>query len=146
MKQNLHNIFFIFLIIINIVLLSSCGYNSIEKEVNKILKEDLDTSIEIIKLYYNEEKQGCFVEFKTNSSVDNAAIKLDTNEIVYEKEYDYWCEKAEYLRKQKPINESLLHEYNQKILDSAFYAEWHFSVTIFEANSRPKDSDWQRIK
>jgi len=146
MKQNLHNIFFIFLIIINIVLLSSCGYNSIEKEVNKILKEDLDTSIEIIKLYYNEEKQGCFVEFKTNSSVDNAAIKLDTNEIVYEKEYDYWSEKAEYLRKQKPINESLLHEYNQKILDSAFYAEWHFSVTIFEANSRPKDSDWQRIK
>lgn len=133
-KQILHTIILALLILISTLSLSSCGNNSIEREVNKILKNDLNSSVEIIKLYYNEEKQGCVVEFKTSSYTDKAAIQLDTSEIVYESEYDYWSTK---------IGE---HKYNQKILDSAWYAEWNFAVTIFEANGRPKDSDWEKIK
>lgn len=133
------------LILISIFSLSSCGHSSIEKEVNKILKSDLQSSVEIVKLYHNEEKHGCFVEFQTSSYTDKAAINLDTGEIEYESEFDYWSTKAEELRNQKPINQSELHKYNQKIINS-FYAEWSFSVTVFETNSRPEDSDWERIK
>ena len=118
---------------------------SIEKNINKLLKNDLNTSIEIIKLYHNEEKHGCFVEFQTRSYTDKAAINLNTEIIEYESEFDYWTAKAEELRNQKPINQTELHKYNQKIINS-FYAEWSFSITVFEANGRPKDSDWERIK
>ena len=133
--------FFAFLLIVTMIFsLSSCNrhstektVNTIEKKVNAMLKKDLNSSIEIIKLYYNEEKQGCFVMFETVSYADKAAINLDTGVIEYESEYDYWSTK---------IGE---HEYNQKILNS-FYAEWNFAITVFEANGRPKDSDWERIK
>lgn len=133
-KQNLHAILLALLILANVFLLSSCGYNSIEKEVNEILKNDLGSSVEIIKLYYNEEEQGCFVEFQTRSYTDEAAIKLDTNEIVYKSDYDYWSTR---------IGE---HKYNQKILDSAWFAGYQFSVAIYEADGRPEDSNWKRIK
>ena len=143
-KQILHTIILILFILISTITLSSCGHNSIEKEVNKILKDDLNASVEIIKLYYNEEKQGCFVEFQINLYTDKAAIKLETGEIEYKSEYDYWVAKAEQLRKQKPINEVELHKYNQKIINS-FYVGYSFSITVFEADGRPEDSDWQRI-
>ncbi len=144
-KQILHTIIIALLILTNILVLFSCGKISIEKEVNEILSNDLNSSIKIIKLYHNEEKQGCFVEFQANSYTDKAAIKLDTGEIEYESEYDYWVVKAEQLRKQKPINESELHKYNQKIINS-FYIEYSFSVTVFEADGRPEESKWKRIK
>lgn len=133
------------LIIVNIFMLTSCKHNSTEKIVHEILRNDLNSSVEIIKLYYSEDKYGYFVEFKTNSYTDKAAIKLENNAIEYESEYNYWVAKAEQLRKQKPINEIELHKYNQKIINS-FYAEWNFSVVVFEANGRPEDSDWKRIK
>lgn len=144
-KQILHFFMLTLLILIGIFSLSSCSHSSIEKEVNKILKNDLKFSIEIIKLYHNEEKQGCFVEFRADSYSDKAAINLNTDTIDYESEYDYYVEKAERLRKQTPINETALHECNQKILNS-LYPEWSFSVTVFEANGRPEDSDWKRLK
>ena len=112
---------------------SACVNTSIVRKVHELLKNDLNTSIEIIKLYYNEEKQGCYVEFQTNTYSDKAAIKLDTNEIVYKSEYDYWSTR---------IGE---HKYNQKILDSAWFAGYQFSVAIYENDGRPDDSDWKRI-
>ncbi len=133
-KKILHTITLTLLILISTLSLSSCGNNSIEREVNKILKSDLNTSVEIIKLYYNEYEQGCYVEFRTKTYTDEAAIKLNTGEIVYESEYDYWSTR---------IGE---HEYNKKILDSAWYAGYSFSVAVYENDGRPKDSAWTRIK
>lgn len=85
------------------------------------------------------KKQCCFVEFKTNSHTDKTSIYLDTDVIECESAYDYWSAKFKELRNQKLINQSELHKYNQKIINS-FYSEWSFSVTIFEVNGRPEDS------
>ena len=112
--------------------MSACNASK-ENEARNLLENDLNSSVEIIKLYYNDDKAGYFVEFKTNLYYDKAAINLDTGTIEYESEYDYWCTR---------IGE---HKYNEKIINS-FYPDWSFSVTCFEANGRPKDSDWKRIK
>ena len=127
--------------------LSSCSIftNSTEKEISKLLKDDLNDSIKITKLYYNEEKQGCFVEFQTSTYTDKAAVHLDTGAIDYESEFDYYTEKAEELRNQNPINQEELHKCNQEISNSS-YADWHFAIVVFEANGRPQDSNWERIK
>lgn len=134
---------FLIIIVTSIFILSSCG--TIDSKVSKLLKNDLNASVEIIKLYYNEEKQGCFVEFQTRTYTDKAVVHLDTGKIEYESDYDYYVEKAEELRNQKPINENELHKYNQKILDSS-YPYWSFSVSVFEIDGSPKDSNWTRIK
>ncbi|MBQ8772056.1 MAG: hypothetical protein IJZ28_02535 [Clostridia bacterium] len=123
----------ILLISASVLAFSSCADTSIEVKVKELLKDDLNTSVEIIKLYYNEEKQGCYVEFKTTTYTDKAGIKLDTNEIVYKSDYDYWSTR---------IGE---HKYNQKILDAAWFAGYQFSVAIYENEGRPQDSDWKRI-
>lgn len=150
-NQILRITFLTLIILISTFTLSSCKSFFIrdifiEKEVNKILKDDLNTRVKILRLYYNEEENGYFVKFETISYIDKAAINLDTGVIVYEREFDNWSAKAEYLRNQKPINEYELHKYNQKILDSAFYAEWNFAISLFEADGRPEDSEWKRIK
>lgn len=133
-KQILQALILSLIILVSIFGLSACNStNSIDEKINNLLKDDLNSSVKITKLYYNEEKQGCFVEFQTSSYTDKAAIKLKTGEIEYESEFDYWSTK---------VGE---HEYNQKILNS-FYAEWNFSITVFEANGRPEDSSWKKIK
>ena len=132
MKNN-RFLFILIMIIISMLVLSSCNNAKPEREVYKLLKDDLNSSVEIIKLYYNEEKQGFFVEFQTPKHTDKAAIKLTTGEIEYESEFDFWSTQIGK------------HEYNQKIINS-FYAEWNFSVTVFEADGRPEDNDWKRIK
>lgn len=42
------------------------GNNGLVKDVEKILEDDLGSSVTIAQLYYNEEKQACLVEFKTS--------------------------------------------------------------------------------
>lgn len=147
MKKNMFRILSTLLILATIFTLSSCSIftNSTEKEINRLLKDDLNDSIKITKLYYNEEKQGCFVEFQTSTYTDKAAVHLDTGAIDYESEFDYYTEKAEELRNQNPINQEELHKCNQEILNSS-YADWHFAIVVFEANGRPEDSSWKRIK
>lgn len=141
-----HTLIISLLIITSIFALFACNSTiSIEKKIDKLLEDDLNASVKITKLYYNEEKQGCFVEFQTNTYADKAAVHLDTGVIDYESEFDYYTEKAEKLRNQTPINQEELHKCNEKILNSS-YAGWHFAIVVFEADGRPKDSDWERIK
>ena len=142
----LHTLTLALLIIASIFALLACNSTvSIEKKVDKLLEDDLNSSVKITKLYYNEEKQGCFVEFQTSTYTDKAAIHLDTGDIDYESEFDYYTEKAEKLRNQKPINQEELHKCNEKILNSS-YPDWHFAIVVFEADGRPEDNDWKRIK
>lgn len=113
--------------------------------VEELLEKDLEASIKITKLYFNEEKQGCYVEFKANNSTDAAAVHLTTGKIDYKSEFNYYSEEAKRLRSQTPINEQKLHECNQKILNSS-YAEWSFSITVIENDNNASKNGWEKIK
>ena len=105
----------------------------------------MGASIKNTKLYFNEKKQGCYVEFKANISANAAAVHLDTEEIDYKSEFNYYSEEAKRLRTQTPINEQKLHECNQKILNSS-YAEWSFSITVIENDRNASKNGWEKIK
>lgn len=117
--------------------------NGIENEVKAILEDDLGSSVKITTLYYNEDKQGCLVEFETKNSVDIAAVHLDSGKVEYQSEYDYYSTRAEKLRKQSPINEQELHKCNQKILECSDLISWKFSVKL---NGATDENGWKRIK
>ena len=102
-------------------------------------------SVKITALYYNEEAQGCFVEFTAKGSFDEAAVHLDTEDIDYKSEFDYYSMEAKRLRTQTPINETELHKCNQEILNSS-YAEWNFAIAVMEADGKTKSNGWEKIK
>ena len=83
------------------------------------------------------------MEFNSKSSTDIAAVHLDTGKIEYQSEFDYYSNKVEKLRKQKPINEQELHKCNQKILECADLTGWKFTLTL---NGATKENGWERIK
>lgn len=117
----------------------------VEHEAKSILEDDLGTSIDILELYYNEEEQGCFVKFKTKSSRDEAAVRLDTKKVDYESEFNYYSDRAETLRQQNPIDETELHKCNQKILDS-LYAKWGFTIAAMKYNGETEWNGWIQLK
>ena len=119
--------------------------NGIENDVKKILEDDMVSSVKISTLYYNEEKQGCLVEFETETSIDIAAIHLDTGKIDYKSEFNFYSDKAERLRKQRPIDEQELHKCNQKILESS-YADWSFTIAVMKANGETEKNGWVKVK
>ena len=121
------------------------GNRGVSGEVERLLEDDLGKSVKITALYYNEEAQGCFVEFAARGSFDEAAVHLDTEDIDYKSEFEYYSERAEKLRAQTPINESELHKCNQEILNSS-YAEWNFTIAIMEADGETERNGWKKIK
>ena len=121
------------------------GNKGVSGEIEKLLEDDLGESVKITALYYNEEAQGCFVEFTAGGSFDEAAVHLDTEDIDYKSEFEYYSEKAERLRAQTPINETELHKCNQEILNSS-YAEWNFTIAVMEADGKTKSNGWKKIK
>lgn len=121
------------------------GNRGVSGEVERLLEDDLGKSVKIIALYYNEEAQGCFVEFTAGGSFDEAAVHLKTEDIDYKSEFEYYSEKAERLRAQTPINETELHKCNQEILNSS-YAEWNFTIAIMEADGEDEYNGWKKIK
>lgn len=118
---------------------------NVKSIVEELLENDLNASVKIKKLYYNEELEGCLAEFKSGGTVDTAAIHLDTEKIDYKSEYDYYSEKAKKLRKETPVNENQLHECNQKILNSS-YSEWNFAITTMEAEGETSKNGWIKLK
>ena len=121
------------------------GNRGVSGEIERLLEDDLDKSVKITALYYNEETEGCFVEFTAGGSFDEAAVHLDTEDIDYKSEFEYYSEKAERLRAQTPINETELHKCNQEILNSS-YAEWNFTIAVMEADGENEYNGWKKIK
>ena len=121
------------------------GNRGVSGEIEKLLEDDLGESVKITALYYNEEAQGCFVEFTAGGSFDEAAVHLDTEDIDYKSEFEYYSERAERLRAQTPINETELHKCNQEILNSS-YAEWNFTIAVMEADGETEYNGWKKIK
>lgn len=134
-----------FALILVIVILFFGGNDNVSKKVESLLEKDLNTSVKITELYYNEEIQGCFVEFTAKGSYDEAAVHLDTEDIDYKSEFEYYSEKAEKLRAQVPIDEQKLHECNLMILNSS-YPDWNFTKVVMEANGETGRNGWEKIK
>ena len=132
-------------VVLTLGLVACGGSNAIEKQVVAILEEDLGTSVQITTLYYNEDKNGCFAEIKTEEYTDVAAVHMESKFVDYESEFDFYSILAEQLRKQNPINEAALHECNDKIINSS-YAEWNFEIAVFETNGTLEENGWKKIK
>lgn len=114
--------------------------NGIENEVKAILEDDLGSSVKITTLYYNEDKQGCLVEFETKNSVDVAAVHLDNRKIEYESEFDNYTAKM-----NNATSSSERGKYAQKVLEFTDLAGWKFTV-VTSSTEELQEYGWKKIK
>ena len=126
------------IILVIIFAASLFGGNSVKSQVKQLLKDDLSESISISELYYNEEKQACLVEFETKTTIDIAAIYLDTGKILYESDFDYYT----YLF-NTASSKSQRGKYSQKVLEYGDLASWQFTIAYSGANEK---NGWKEIK
>lgn len=140
----------VFIAIVSVVLVlifsghsNTKGEKRIETQTQNLLSRDLGTSVEIKNLYYHEEKQACFVEFRTAKSRDSAAVYLESGNITYMSDFEYNNKKAQQLRKEAYIDEYALHECNQKILECSDLIDWKYVIDTQGATTK---NGWVKLK
>jgi hypothetical protein len=114
------------------------GNGGVSGKVKSLLENDLGTTVSINALYYNKEKQACLVEFETRTTVDVAAVYLDSGKVLYESDSDY------YQRKFNNATTSAERgKWSSKVLEYAELVEWQFGILV---SGLPEKDGWERIK
>lgn len=116
------------------------GNNSLVKDVEKILEDDLGSSVTITHLYYNEEKQACLVEFKTSYSTEVAAVYLDSGKALYDSDFDYYTNKM-----NTATTSSERGKWASKVLEYSDLAGWKFTVAT-SSTEELLEYGWKKIK
>lgn len=129
------------IIIVIIVISISSGSGRIAGKVDSLLEEDLNKSVKITALYYNEEQQGCLVEFTSGYSSDVAAVYLESGEILYDSDFDYYTKKF-----NNATSSSERGKWSSKVLEYSDLAEWNFAIAIMKADGETEYNGWKKIK
>ena len=73
------------------------GGNSIVKTSEKLIEDDLGTSISVKDVYYNEDEEVCVVKFVSKGETDFAMIFLEDESIYYESVLDTLTDPFDYI-------------------------------------------------
>ncbi len=126
-----------FVVILLVVKLLLSGTSPAGK-ATKIIETDLGYSIDVINIYYNEEQQGCVVEFYGNGIKETACVYLDDNKVGYESIYNQYIEQS---------NNAVTNEEKQKcaqrVVAYPYNVYWILNLTM---NGTNDESGWEKIK
>lgn len=127
-----------FLAILVLIVSLLGGNNGIAGKVEGLLKDDLGTSVKITELYYNEKQQACLVEFETKSSMDVAAVYLESGKVLYESDFDYYTKKF-----NNATSSSERGKWSSKVLEYGDLAIWKFVIAYDGATD---ENGWNKIE
>ena len=107
------------------------------KQAVKLINADYGKDIDISAVYYNEEQNGCIVEFTSNGIEDVACVHLEEKLIGYESEYEALAEKMDtaysYEDKQK---------YALQIIEYPYDALWVYNLYMYGTSG----SGWKKVE
>lgn len=94
------------------------------KQAIKIIEEDYGKSVDIKAIYYNEEQEGCVIEFTCDGMSDIACIDLEEKSIGYE---------SVFLKMGEKMNDTSLSDeerqtYAVRIIEYPYDAIWVYGV------------------
>ena len=127
-------------IIVLIAIFAFGGNNGVVKDVEKILEDDLGSSVTINAVYYNEEKQACLVEFRTSYSAEVAAVYLDNSKVLYDSDFDYYTNKM-----NNATTSSERGKWASKVLEYSDLASWKFTIAT-SSTEELREYGWKKIK
>lgn len=123
------------LIIISILFIINS--NSIDRKAIKIIESDLGCSIDVIDIYYNEDKNGCIVGFYRDEIEDIACVHLEDGKVGYKSIFEEYSQKM-----NNAITNSAKREYAEQLLDYPYDAMWVYNLLI----NGTDESSWEKIK
>lgn len=104
-----------------------------------LVKKDFGNNIDIEKVYYNSEINGCVVKFSISGKNNTATVHLDDNTVGYQSVLDEYTEKSESAtsdnEKQKYAEELV------KYMD-VYNFFWEYDILVKD----PEESGWEMIE
>lgn len=96
------------------------------KQAIKLVNADYGKDIDISAIYYNEEQNGCIVEFTSNGIKDVACVHLEDNSIGYESEYEELAEKMD-----TAYSDGDKQKYASEIVDYPYDVFWVYNLYMY---------------
>lgn len=108
------------------------------KQAIKIIEADYGENISIISVFYNEEQNGCIIEFTNGGASDVACIHLDDKSIGYESVYEDILEKSNDLF----LSDEEKQKYAMQIIEYPYDAVWVYNLFM----NGTSGSNWEKLQ
>ena len=104
----------------------------------RILKNDYGQKVNVYSVYYNEEYNGCYIEFASGGIEDSACIHFDNNTIGYESEFERLAS-----RDNESLSKEQRKKYAQEVVAYSDYYDptWAYVIVV----NGTLNSDWELV-
>lgn len=143
-KKRKHNRLLIGMVCVVLILgvvFSAMLYNFISpaQRAIRMIKNDCGRNINVYTVHYNEEQNGCYVEFSIDGVEDSACVHFDTNTVGYESVWDRMSAKVD----DPYITDEQRHEYAKEAVAylDYYYAGWSYNVFMHGG----VDGEWKLV-
>ena len=115
-----------------------CNNGSAANQAIKILEADFGKKVNIIAVYYNEENNGCIIEFTSNGMSDIACVHLEDKSIGYESIYE---EMSEMINDTSLSNEEI-QKYATQAVEYPYDVFWVYDLIM----NGTSESAWEKVQ
>lgn len=104
----------------------------------RIIEEDYGKDINITAVYYNEEQNGCIIEFMYHGISDVACVHLEDQSIGYESIYEEMTEKIN----DTSLSDEEKQKYAAQVIGYPYDALWVYDLFMNGTN----ESEWEKVQ
>lgn len=105
----------------------------------RILEDDYGQKVNVYSVYYNEEYNGCYVEFASGGIEDSACVHFDSNTVGYESEFERLASRSD----NDSLSEKQRQKYAQEVVAYLDYYDPTWAYVIFMKGTL--NSDWELV-
>ncbi len=107
-----------------------------------IIEADFGKKVNIIAIYYNEEQNGCIIEFTSNGMSDVACVHLDDKSIGYESMFDKMAEVFSEKINDPSLSDKEKQNYAKQAVEYPYDAAWVYNLH----RNGTRGSGWEKVK
>lgn len=130
-------LFFLIICGVGIILILG-GSGNPAKQAIKIIEDDYGKKVNITAVYYNEEENGCIVEFTSGGIEDEACVHLDDKTVGYVSVYEELTDKMQ----DESLSREEQQKYAKEIVNYPYDVFWVYNLVMHG----PEASDWEKIQ
>lgn len=114
-------------------------YNEPQNIAIRLIKKDFGSDIEIEKIYYNSEINGCLVKFIVDGEENTATVHLEDKTVGYQSVMDEYTEKSENAKTDEEKK-----RYAEELIEymDVYDIFWEYNILMYGT----KESGWEEVE
>ena len=114
-------------------------YNNPGNIAVRLIKKDFGSNIEVKKIYYNSEVNGCLVKFSVEGEDNTATVHLEDKTVGYQSVMDEYTEKSD-----KAATDEEKKQYAEELVAymEVYDIFWEYNILMYGT----EESGWEKIK